>query len=93
MSEDNEMIGVTPEMVPDHTNMQGDISDNKNHFMEISFEGFRICVSTAENSSLDAFNDSVLRFWEKLDGFLQERGKRAKKKMRMDPTQLGPEVG
>ena len=86
MNEDNEMIGVTPDMVPDHTNMQGDIYDNKNHFMEISFEGFRICVSTAEKSSLDAFNDSVLRFWEKLDGFLKERSKQTQKKMKMAPT-------
>ena len=90
--ENNEMTGVTPEMVPDHTNMQGDISDNKNHFMEISFEGFRICISTAENSTLDSFNESVLTFWAKLDSFLQERGKRHKK-MKMDPTQQGPEVG
>ena len=73
--EDDGMIGVTPDMVPDHSNMQGDISDNKNHFMEISFEGFRICISTAENSTLDSFNESVLTFWEKLDTFLQERGK------------------
>ena len=92
MSEESEMIGVTPEMV-EHTNMTGDVSDNKKHFMEISFEGFRICVSTSENSTLDSFNDSVLSFWEKLDGFLQERSKRAKKTMRMDPSELGPEVG
>ena len=90
--EDDGMIGVTPDMVPDHSNLQGDISDNKNHFMEISFEGFRICVSTAENSTLDSFNDSVLRFWEKLDSFLQERGKR-NKKMKLDPSKMGPEVG
>ena len=90
--EDDGMIGVTPDMVPDHSNMQGDISDNKNHFMEISFEGFRICISTAENSTLDSFNDSVLKFWEKLDTFLQERGKRHKK-MKLAPAKMGPEVG
>ena len=71
MSEESEITGVTPDMV-ETTNITGDISDNKNHFMEISFEGFRICVSTAENSTLDSFNDSVLGFWKKLDGFLQE---------------------
>ena len=92
MSEESEMTGVTPDMV-ETTNITGDISDNKNHFMEISFEGFMICVSTAENSTLDSFNDSVLGFWKKLDGFLQERSKRAKKTMRMDPSELGPEVG
>ena len=91
-NESGEMVGVTPDMV-ETTNIVGDISDNKNHFMEISFEGFRICVSTAENSTLDSFNDSVLKFWEKLDGFLQEKSKRAKKTMRMNPSELGPEVG
>ena len=37
MSEESEMIGVTPEMV-EHTNMPGAVSDNKKHFMEISFD-------------------------------------------------------
>ena len=32
MSEESEMIGVTHEMV-EHTNMTGDVSDNKKHFM------------------------------------------------------------
>jgi len=84
MSDDDEMIPVTAQDI-DHTNIQGDISDNKKHFMEISFDGFRICVSTAEDCSLDKFNDSILTFWEKLDKFLVERQK-GKKKVRMDPS-------
>ena len=84
MSDDDEMIPVTAQDI-DHTNIQGDISDNKKHFMEISFDGFRICVSTAEDCSLDKFNDSILDFWEKLDKFLVERQK-GKKKVRMDPS-------
>ena len=83
--DEDEMIPVTAQDI-DHTNMQGDISDNKKHFMEISFDGFRICVSTAENCSLDTFNDSVLSFWERLDEFLVKRSKRGKKKMKMEPT-------
>ena len=31
MDTENEMTGVTPAMV-DHTNMQGDVSDQKKHF-------------------------------------------------------------
>ena len=86
MNEENEFVGVTPDMI-EQTNIQGDVSDNKKHFMEISFDGFRICVSTAENLTLDTFNDSILKFWEKLDEFLVKRGKRAQKKMKMPPTQ------
>ena len=83
--DEDEMIPVTAQDI-DHTNIQGDISDNKKHFMEISFDGFRICVSTAEDCSLDTFNDSILSFWERLDEFLVKRSKRGKKKMKMEPT-------
>ncbi len=84
MNDDDEMIPVSAQDI-EHTNIHGDISDNKKHFMEISFDGFRICVSTAEDCTLDKFNDSVLNFWEKLDEFLVKRQK-GKKKVRIDPT-------
>ena len=34
MDTEDEMIGVTPKML-DHTNMQGDVSEQKKHFAEI----------------------------------------------------------
>jgi len=79
----NEMTGVTPQML-DHTNMQGDVSNEKKHFAEISFDGFRICLSTSEEMPLVDFNDELLRFWTRLDEFMmdkqKERMKVAKKK-------------
>ena len=79
---DDEMIGVTPEMI-EHTNIQGDVSDDKKHFAEISFDGFRICLSTSEAIPLKDFNDELLRFWTNLDEFITSKQKeRAKKSVR-----------
>ena len=79
---DDEMIGVTPEMI-EHTNIQGDVSDDKKHFAEISFDGFRICLSTSEIMPLKEFNDELLRFWTNLDEFITSKQKeRAKKSVR-----------
>ena len=72
--EDNEMTGVTPQML-DHTNMQGDVSNEKKHFAEISFDGFRICLSTSEEMPLVDFNDELLRFWTRLDEFMMDKQK------------------
>jgi len=72
--EDKEMTGVTPEMI-DHTNIQGDVSNEKKHFAEISFDGFRICLSTSEEIPLVDFNDELLRFWERLDQFMMDKQK------------------
>jgi len=72
--EDKEMTGVTPEMI-DHTNIQGDVSNEKKHFAEISFEGFRICLSTSEEMPLVDFNDELLRFWTRLDQFMMDKQK------------------
>ena len=72
--EDKEMIGVTPQMI-DHTNIQGDVSVEKKHFAEISFEGFRICLSTSEEMPLVDFNNELLRFWERLDEFMMNKQK------------------
>ena len=33
------MMHVTKDMI-EHTNMQGDVSENQKHFVEISFDGF-----------------------------------------------------
>ena len=70
----NEMTGVTPQML-DHTNMQGDVSNEKKHFAEISFDGFRICLSTSEEMPLVDFNDELLRFWTRLDEFMMDKQK------------------
>ena len=72
--EDKEMTGVTPQMI-DHTNIQGDVSNEKKHFAEISFEGFRICLSTSEEMPLVDFNNELLRFWERLDQFMMDKQK------------------
>ena len=72
--EDKEMTGVTPQMI-DHTNIQGDVSNEKKHFAEISFDGFRICLSTSEEMPLIAFNDELLRFWTRLDEFMMSKQK------------------
>jgi|TARA_R110001583_G_scaffold95748_2_gene239751 hypothetical protein len=72
--EDKEMTGVTPQMI-DHTNIQGDVSNEKKHFAEISFDGFRICLSTSEEMPLIEFNDELLRFWTRLDEFMMSKQK------------------
>ena len=76
---DDDMIGVTPEMI-DHTNLQGDVSKDKNHFAEISFDGFRICLSTSERIPLSEFNDELLRFWQNLDEFIMNKQKQRKER-------------
>ena len=76
---DDEMIGVTKEMI-DHTNIQGDVSQDKKHFAEISFDGFRICLSTSETIPLKEFNDELLRFWTNLDEFIVNKQKEMQKK-------------
>ena len=81
LEEENEMTGVTPEMLS-HTNMQGDVSDQKKHFAEISFDGFRICLSTSEEMPLVDFNDELLRFWSRLDEFMMEKQKERRKTSR-----------
>jgi hypothetical protein len=79
LEEQNEMIGVTPDMLASHTNMQGDVSSDKKHFAEISFDGFRICLSTSESMPLVDFNDELLRFWSRLDEFMMEKQRERKK--------------
>ena len=79
---DDDMIGVTADMV-DPTNLHGDVSKYKKHFAEISFDGFRICLSTSEAIPLKDFNDELLRFWTNLDEFITSKQKeRAKKSVR-----------
>ena len=78
---DDDMIGVTADMVA-HTNLQGDVSKEKNHFAEISFDGFRICLSTSETLPLKEFNDELLRFWKNLDEFIMNKQKERKTKLR-----------
>jgi hypothetical protein len=78
MDTENEMTGVTPAMV-DHTNIQGDVSSEKKHFAEISFDGFRICLSTSEEMPLIDFNDELLRFWSRLDEFMMQKQKERRK--------------
>tara|TARA_R100000458_G_C8275833_1_gene251001 strand:+ start:2977 stop:3252 length:276 start_codon:yes stop_codon:yes gene_type:complete len=77
----NEMTGVTPEMI-DHTNIQGDVSENQKHFVEISFDGFRLCETTTDEISLDDFNEKVLNLWKSLDAFLLESMQRRQKAMK-----------
>jgi len=74
---DDDMIGVTADMV-DHTNIHGDVSKDKKHFAEISFDGFRICLSTSETIPLNQFNDELLRFWKNLDEFIMNKQKERK---------------
>ena len=85
------MIGVTPEMI-DHTNIQGDVAAGQKHFLEISFEGFRLCETTSDDITLEEFNETVLNFWKKLDDFLQktiERKMKKAKKMNRDTGYVG----
>lgn len=65
------MMPVTKDMI-EHTNMQGDVSENQKHFVEISFDGFRLCETTTDEISLDDFNEKVLNLWKNLDAFLLE---------------------
>ncbi len=78
----NEMTGVTPDMLASHTNMQGDVSEQKKHFAEISFDGFRLCETTTDEISLDDFNEKVLNLWKSLDAFLLESMQRRQKAMK-----------
>ena len=55
------------------------MSSDKKHFAEISFDGFRICLSTSESMPLVDFNDELLRFWSRLDEFMMEKQRERKK--------------
>jgi|TARA_Y100000310_G_scaffold120091_1_gene118823 hypothetical protein len=74
-----------------HTNIHGDISEDKKHFLEISLDGFRLCLSTSENITLNDFNRSAMKFWTELDEFLQNSSQKRRKTMRMGPDNM--EVG
>ena len=91
MNEEEEFTPVTKQDV-DHTNMQGDVAAGQKHFLEISFEGFRLCETTSDDITLEEFNEIVLGFWEKLDNFLQktiERKMKKAKKMNRDTGYVG----
>ena len=93
MSEEEEFVPVTKKEV-DHTNMQGDVAAGQKHFLEISFEGFRICETTSEDISLEDFNKEVLEFWKNLDIFLQESiDSKMKKRQKMDRQRGNSYVG
>ena len=79
--DEEEFIPVTKKDI-DHTNVQGDVSDNKTHFVEISFDGFRLCETTTEPITLDSFNEKVLKLWQDLDKFLMESMERRRTKMK-----------
>jgi|2_EtaG_2_1085320.scaffolds.fasta_scaffold149201_2 hypothetical protein len=79
MNEEEEFTPVTKKDV-DHTNIQGDVAAGQKHFLEISFEGFRLCETTSEDITLEEFNATVLGFWKKLDDFLQKTMERKMKK-------------
>tara|TARA_Y100000310_G_scaffold203680_1_gene203924 strand:- start:198 stop:476 length:279 start_codon:yes stop_codon:yes gene_type:complete len=85
--DEEELTPVTKDMI-DHTNVQGDVSDNKTHFVEISFDGFRLCETTTEHISLDSFNEKVLKLWKDLDAFLMESMERRRKKMKETPGHM-----
>jgi hypothetical protein len=78
MSEMDDMIPVTKDDII-HTNYHGDASEHQKHFVEISFDGFRLCETTSDDISLDDFNEKVLGLWEKLDNFLLESMMKRKK--------------
>jgi hypothetical protein len=80
MDEEEEGTPVTADMIA-HTNLHGDVAEDKRHFVEISFDGFRLCETTTEAISLDDFNDKVLELWRRLDEFLVESMERRKTKM------------
>lgn len=91
MNEEEEFTPVTKKDV-DHTNIQGDVAAGQKHFLEISFEGFRLCETTSDDITLEEFNEIVLGFWEKLDNFLQktiERKMKKAKKMNRDTGYVG----
>ena len=79
MNEEDEFTPVTKKDV-DHTNIQGDVAAGQKHFLEISFEGFRLCETTSDDITLEEFNETVLNFWKKLDDFLQRTIERKMKK-------------
>ena len=74
MDTEDETTGVTPDMI-DHTNIQGNVAADKKHFAEISFDGFRICLSTSEEMPLVDFKDELLRFWSRLDEIMMQKQK------------------
>jgi len=91
MNEEEEFTPVTKKDV-DHTNMQGDVASGQKHFLEISFEGFRLCETTSDDITLEEFNATVLGFWKQLDDFLQktiERKMKKAKKMNRDTGYVG----
>ena len=85
--DEEEFIPITKKDI-DHTNVQGDVSDNKTHFVEISFDGFRLCETTTEAITLDEFNKKVLKLWQDLDKFLMESMERRRKTMKENPGHL-----
>ena len=87
---DDDYIGITADKIQ-HTNLQGDVSKDKKHFMEISLDGFRLCLSTSEEITFNEFNDSAMKFWTELDNFLQESASKKKSRMRIVPDNM--EVG
>jgi len=84
---EDEETPITADAI-DHTNIQGDVATNKSHFVEISFDGFRLCETTTEDISLDDFNDKVMGLWRSLDEMLLESMERRKKKMRAEPGHM-----
>tara|TARA_R100000789_G_scaffold42111_1_gene43808 strand:+ start:328 stop:597 length:270 start_codon:yes stop_codon:yes gene_type:complete len=88
--EDEQMIPVGADNIQ-HTNIHGDVSEDKKHFLEISLEGFRLCLSTSEDITLSEFNDSAMKFWTEMDEFLHKSSNKRKKTMRMGPENM--EVG
>ena len=91
MNEEDEFTPITKKDV-DHTNIQGDVAAGQKHFLEISFEGFRLCETTSDDITLEEFNETVLNFWKKLDDFLQrtiERKMKKANKMNRDTGYVG----
>ena len=88
--EDEQMTPIAADHVQ-HTNIHGDVSEDKKHFLEISLDGFRLCLSTSEDIKLSEFNASAMKFWIELDDFLHNSSNRRKKSMRMGPDNM--EVG
>ena len=85
MNEQEEFVPVTKEDGELQTNMHGDVSVGQKHFLEISFDGFRICETTTDDMPLEEFNNQVLNFWKKLDTFLQKSiESKMKKKSKME---------
>ena len=88
--EDEQMTQIGADEIQ-HTNIHGDVSLDKKHFLEISLDGFRLCLSTSEDITLREFNASAMKFWTELDEFLQNSSKKRKQSMRLSPDNM--EVG